>query len=497
MSDAKTFLPIQHSEAQPLSQLLRGNGQFRSTMAMCFDSSPVSIFVIDTNHTVVYWNRACEYITGVKADAIIDTQNQWQPFYRNRRPVLSDMVVEGMVEQQCDTYYKGRVRQSKLVVDAYEGEDFFPQLGESGKWLMFSAAPLRNEQGQVIGAIQSFQDVTQRKLAELNLERVKHDLELLIAKRTVQLEQANRNLEEDIRQREAAEAMLIKRNLELTELNENLSRVKEQLMQSEKMASIGQLAAGVAHEINNPIGFVFSNFGTLESYVTHLFQMLAAYEDLERVTPHCAELEHVRTLKQKLELDYLRDDIPQLMHESRDGIVRVRKIVQDLKDFSRVDALSDWQLVNIEDGIMSTLNILGSELRYKADVETEFRDLPDIECHPSQINQVVMNLVANAAQAMTAQRGWIKVGTGYDDEFVWIDVIDNGCGIPRENLSRIFDPFFTTKAVGQGTGLGLWLSYGIVQKHSGRIDVESEPGVGTKFRVILPRTHKAGSSTSA
>jgi two-component system NtrC family sensor kinase len=140
-------------------------------------------------------------------------------------------------------------------------------------------------------------------------------------------------------------------------------------------------------------------------------------------------------------------------------------------------------------GIDSTLNIVSNEVKYKADVVKQYGDIPDIECLPSQINQVVMNLVVNAAHAIGEQRGRITLRTGRDGESVWLEVADNGAGIARENLSRIFDPFFTTKAVGKGTGLGLSLSYGIVQKHEGRIDVDSEPGRGTTFRITLPIRH--------
>jgi len=164
--------------------------------------------------------------------------------------------------------------------------------------------------------------------------------------------------------------------------------------------------------------------------------------------------------------------------------------VQDLKDFSRVDSTQQWEWANLHDGIDSTLNMVASEVKYKADVLKEYGELPDIECLPSQINQVVMNLVVNAAHAMGEQRGCITVrtgvGTGIEAGSAWIEIADNGSGIAPEVLPRIFDPFFTTKPVGKGTGLGLSLSHGIVQKHKGRIDVLSTVGEGTTFRIVLP-----------
>lgn len=315
------------------------------------------------------------------------------------------------------------------------------------------------------------------------------ELEELVAKRTSQLAQANGRLEEDIRKREAAEAELLRRNTELTELNAKLSMAQEQLVQSEKLASIGQLAAGVAHEINNPIGYIFSNFGTLESYMASLFDMLNAYEDAESSIGSPAVLKNVRAVRERIELDFLKEDIAALMSESKEGIVRVRKIVQDLKDFSRVDAHQEWQWVNIHHGIDSTLNIVGNEVKYKADVVKEYGDIPEIECLPTQINQVVMNIVVNAAHAINGPRGRITIRTGTEGENIWIEIADNGAGIPKEILSRIFDPFFTTKPIGSGTGLGLSLSYGIIQKHNGRIEVESELNSGTRFHITLPIQH--------
>ena len=290
---------------------------------------------------------------------------------------------------------------------------------------------------------------------------------------------------------------LIKTNRDLKEVNSKLSDAQSKLIQSEKLASIGQLAAGVAHEINNPIGFIFSNFGTLEQYLEDLFQMLDAYEQAEASVSDGASLARIRSLKADLDIDYLKEDIPNLMRESRDGIQRVRKIVQDLKDFSRVDARQEWESVDLHAGIDSTLNIVNNEIKYKADVVKHYGALPEIQCLPSELNQVFMNLLVNAAHAITAERGTITISTGVEGPNVWVEVADTGAGIAQENLKRIFDPFFTTKPVGKGTGLGLSLSYGIVQKHSGRMEVHSELGVGTRFRVTLPIKHEEAATQPA
>jgi signal transduction histidine kinase len=291
---------------------------------------------------------------------------------------------------------------------------------------------------------------------------------------------------------ESAEAELLRRNQELMELNEQLSRAQAQLLQSEKLASIGQLAAGVAHEINNPISFVFSNFGTLQTYIADMLRVLLSYEQAERFITDAATLRQIASLREQVDLDFVVSDVRVLMAESREGIERVRKIVADLKDFSRVDTHQDWQWTNLHDGIDSTLNIVNNEVKYKADVVKQYGDIPDVECLPSQINQVIMNIVVNGAHAIQGPRGRITIQTGASGDHVWIEIADNGCGIPKAIQSRIFDPFFTTKPIGTGTGLGLSLSYGIIQKHRGRIDVRSEEGKGTTFRIELPVRHVEG-----
>jgi signal transduction histidine kinase len=290
----------------------------------------------------------------------------------------------------------------------------------------------------------------------------------------------------DTAERAAVEAELLRRNQELTALNEQLSMAQAQLLQSEKLASIGQLAAGVAHEINNPISFVFSNFGTLQTYVASLLRVLARYEEAEPLIADADVARGIAELREQVDLAFLQEDVMALMAESRDGIERVRKIVQDLKDFSRVDVHQQWQWADLHQGIDSTLNIVNNEVKYKADVVKEYGTIPEVECLPSQINQVIMNIVVNGAQAIEGRRGRITIRTGASGGNVWIEIADNGCGIPQAIQSRIFDPFFTTKPIGTGTGLGLSLSYGIIQKHRGRIDMQSEEGVGTTFRIELP-----------
>ncbi|HZW25953.1 MAG TPA: ATP-binding protein [Gallionella sp.] len=258
-----------------------------------------------------------------------------------------------------------------------------------------------------------------------------------------------------------------------------------QLMQSEKMAAIGQLAAGITHEINNPVGYVASNLASLERYMQDVFEFLDAYETLEATCPSSVpELLKVQELKQKKDIGFLRTDIVQLIAESRQGLMRIAKIVSDLKNFSRSEG-EEWQWTDLHSGIDSTLNIVWNELKYHCTLNKDYGDLPKVYCIPSQINQVLMNLLVNAAQAIPG-KGEITIRTGRRGEEVFIAIADTGTGIPAENVHRLFEPFFTTKPIGKGTGLGLSISHGIVQKHGGRIEVDSMEGKGATFTVWLP-----------
>lgn len=257
-----------------------------------------------------------------------------------------------------------------------------------------------------------------------------------------------------------------------------LDETSNRLLQSEKLASLGQLAAGVAHEINNPIGYVSSNVVTLQKYVE-------AYEK----TIHDPSPKNLQTFQT------IQTEVPALFRETREGIDRVKNIVQDLKDFSRSNASTQFVRADIHQGLQSTINIVRHEVKHKADIELHLTHTPDIDCVPSQINQVFLNLIVNAAQAISpAKRGRITIRSGHDDTHVWFEVSDNGYGMGADTLSKIFDPFFTTKPPGEGTGLGLSVSLGIVQHHGGSITAQSEEGVGTTFKVTLPMRQPQASS---
>jgi two-component system NtrC family sensor kinase len=314
-------------------------------------------------------------------------------------------------------------------------------------------------------------------------------LEDQVHKRTGELETAlheNEKINRALQQEKEEQRTLIKK----------LEAAHNQLLQSEKLASIGQLAAGVAHEINNPIGFVNSNLGSLKTYVNELLQVLDTYESCQHLLAADPALhQKIKDVCTKVDLDFLREDVLKLITESIDGAARVRRIVQDLRDFSRIDSV-ELQWADLHAGLESTLNVVCNEIKYKADVVREFGTLPLVECMPSQLNQVFLNLLVNAAQSI-AEHGTITLRSGCVEDSVWISVSDTGQGIPPELIKKIFDPFFTTKPIGKGTGLGLSVSYGIVDKHGGHIDVCSQPGQGTTFTVNLPVRHPPSPNTDS
>jgi two-component system, NtrC family, sensor kinase len=308
---------------------------------------------------------------------------------------------------------------------------------------------------------------------------------------TRQVAELTEELKRQLAETQRTEAALQEEKAEQQVLIRRLEEAHNQLLQAEKMASLGQLAAGVAHEINNPMGFISSNLGSLRTYADRLLALVATYEGvIASLPPNAPERAQVAQARTQADVEFLREDVLTLINESAAGIERVRRIVRDLKTFSHVDS-SEWQFVNINDCLDSTINLAGNEfVGHNVQVIKQYGQVPDIECLPSEINQVLLNLLLNAVQAVDGQ-GTVTVRTGSEDDRVWLEVSDTGCGISPEHLKHIYDPFFTTKPVGTGTGLGLSITYGIVRKHSGQIDVQSQPGQGTTFHIVLPVRHAA------
>ncbi|MCK9295648.1 MAG: response regulator [Desulfobulbaceae bacterium] len=321
-----------------------------------------------------------------------------------------------------------------------------------------SVSPIKDESGQVIQVIHVSRDITGKKELEISLQAERR----LLEKTNTQLEQA---------------------------YNE-LKQTQSQIVQQEKMASIGQLAAGVAHEINNPMGFISSNLASLDNYLEKLSQFISFQDTLINGRQDEKAWNELQDKRKKLKIDYLLKDIPALIAESRDGAERVRVIVQNLKNFSRVDG-NEVCLTSINDCLETTLNMIRNELKYKAEISLEYGEgLPRVKASPQQLNQVFMNILVNAAQSIE-KKGKITIKTWSEKNSVRVAISDTGCGIAQQHLPRIFDPFFTTKEVGKGTGLGMSITYDIIKKHNGAIFVASEVGRGTTFTVSLPVAEQA------
>jgi signal transduction histidine kinase len=262
------------------------------------------------------------------------------------------------------------------------------------------------------------------------------------------------------------------------------------------MASVGQLAAGVAHEINNPMGFISNNMEILEQYIADYAKVLKMMDQLKgsvaggNLEEAKSIVEEINKLKEEINLDYVISDTTKLLQHNRDGIKRIQKIVMDMRAFAREDK-NVMEHVKIEDVIEGVLNIVHSEIKYKAKLEKNYGDTPLIECNPQRLGQVFINMIINALHAIDGT-GTIAIKTYRQDESVCVDVHDTGKGIPPENLNKIFDPFFTTKPIGQGTGLGLSVSHEIIKKHNGSMTVRSKVGEGTTFTVMLPINQKEG-----
>jgi len=281
------------------------------------------------------------------------------------------------------------------------------------------------------------------------------------------------------------------KNKELVSKNQELEQASIQLLQSEKMASIGQLAAGVAHEINNPMGYVNSNLNLLSTYRKELAEVIEMYRNLCKELNNGADVsalkragEEIIEAEERVELDEMLTDLKDMISESIEGAERVTYIVKNLKEFSHPESGTP-QRSDIKHALESTLNIVWNELKYKAEVIKEYEDLPMVPCYPQELKQVFMNILMNASQAIP-EKGKIIIRTFQEEGWINVQIEDTGEGMPPEMVSKIFDPFYTSKEVGKGTGLGLSISYSIMQKHGGKIEVESTPGEGSVFTLKLP-----------
>lgn len=303
------------------------------------------------------------------------------------------------------------------------------------------------------------------------------------------LKQLNRSLEKNVAERTA---MLSQKNRLLESANKDLKEAQVQLLQAEKMASVGQLAAGVAHEINNPVGFVSSNMSTLSDYIT-VYQIIFAHVEkmmqVESTQERQKALDDLSILFKQHDIHFINDDLTSLIEESSEGLVRVAEIVKGLKMFSRIDS-DEKQLFDINECLRATLSMVNNKLKYVCKVQLELAEVPQLWLNVGKITQVFTNLLLNAAQAIesTEKFGTITITTGMQGNMLFVRICDTGCGIRPEHMDKLFNPFFTTKPEGQGTGLGLSISYGIAQEHGGYIKATSTSGKGSCFTLSLPLT---------
>lgn len=348
---------------------------------------------------------------------------------------------------------------------------------------------------QVLAAGDFSQRVDARSRDEIGtLARAFNEMAHSLQERSKALLELNRNLEEKVfdRTRELQDS-----NRELKSAYSELQEAQLQLVQSEKMASLGQLVAGIAHEIKNPLNFIYGNTEFLRRYVTNLRRVLAVYESLPSLTSD--DRGQIREVKERLNLEFQLQDLDTLISNFEEGAHRINAIIADLRSFSRMDAATPSEL-NLPEAIEIALNLLRNEHKDRIRIHRDFQPVPPVECLTGKINQVLMNLLSNACQAVLDEGDiWIRI-YGPDADHVALEVRDNGAGIDPRNLAKVFEPFFTTKEVGKGTGLGLSISYGIIKQHGGDIHVESSPGQGTMFRVTLPikqeRVVEHGQATS-
>ncbi len=339
---------------------------------------------------------------------------------------------------------------------------------KDGTKVIFEAmvSVIKETDGVVVGFRGVGRDVTRRRQMEAELKKNQDDL----IKKNKEIDESRKDIQMALAKLEKA--------------HEELKASQLKILQQEKMASIGQLAAGVAHELNNPMSFISSNLGTLEKYINRLVDFILVQSEALKSVQDNTALRKIDKKRLEVKLDYILEDAKILLKESLDGSDRVKKIVHELNSFSRMDE-EEYKKADMNECIESAITIVWNELKYKSKLEKNYGSLPPTMCYPRQMNQVFVNLLINAVNAIV-DKGVIAIKTLYQDGFIWIEISDTGIGIPGKNLARIFEPFFTTKEAGKGTGLGLSITYEIIQRHKGEITVASEAGKGTTFTIKIP-----------
>jgi PAS domain S-box-containing protein len=566
------------AERKKIDEHLMDRREARSriqTLTQIVQATSIPTFVIDNKHRIVHWNVACENLTGIAGYEMLGSKKQWLAFYDKKRPVLADLMLDAASEEEIVKYYGGKCRRSTVIEGAYEAEDFFPDLGERGKWLFFTAAPLKDGERRITGAIETLQDMTERKLVEEELERYRHQLEDIVKKRTARLKEANLSLEKEVEERKRAEKALRTSQSELIESEESYHAIFDStpnsifvlerdsfrilglngraleiygyeegeivgrfftdlgpnaytdgvlspeglkegiesshypklrhyrkdgssfyvdvyahvskrsskfgivavtvditeslereslLVQASKMSTLGEMASAVAHELNQPLSAIMIGADILSDLVK---KQLECWEDLVVVSEHMKE-----------------------------QVDRATLIINHLREFGRKSEIKK-ERIPINKPIEGVFTLMGQQLKlHGITVVLELNeDLPPILGEVNRLEQVFLNLVVNARNAMEERKkrrvlddveSVLTVKSFEEDGHVVVTVSDTGTGIPEKIIDKIFEPFFTTKEVGKGTGLGLSISYGIIKDYYGTIEVESEEDKGTTFKICFP-----------
>lgn len=405
------------------------------------NGSPVPTFVIDAQHKVVYWNRACEALTGLQSIEAIGTNQQWRAFYPSPRQVMADLIVNQASESNILALYDGTGHKSLLIDGAYEMEAFFPHFGDGGKWLFFTAAPLCDESGTVIGAIETLQDITERKKAEEKILVLNQELAQSVS--------------------------------ELQNSIQMLQETQRQLIQSEKMAALGGLVAGVAHEINTPVGI-----------------SVTAASLLDEKTKECLSLFKTQSMKKSDLENYMRlaqDSSGMILSNLR----RASDLINSFKQVAVDQTCEQSGVFNVRECIDNIIMTMRPTLRKTSHlIQVECPENLELDSYPGAMGQVISNLILNSLLHgfEEMEKGVISINVHDKQDNIEICYRDNGKGIPEENIERIFEPFFTTKRNKGGTGLGLHILYNLVtQTLEGQITCENSLEDGVLFRITIPR----------
>lgn len=408
--------------------------------------------IVDPEFRPLAWNTPYMQAVGLRPRTFAKT-------VREKHKHCCDLLHLEICENQClaKQCFEGN---RSLRLDEIKGASRLISEPLETTWIV-SAIPLHGEKDRVAAVLEIYRDVT----AEARIQTRYKAL-----------------LEQERRRAEILEELVKERTADLEASLEELRNTRAQLVQSEKLSSLGQLIAGIAHEINNPINFIYGNTDFLQNYVETFLRLIHAYEEISIAE---ADQSRIASLKQEVEYDYVQEDVGKLIRSLRSGAERAAAIIRDLRSFihGRPNERSKVDLVRC---VNQTLNLLTHETKNRIEIRREGSEhVSPVLCNEGQLNQVFMNLLVNAVQAIEKE-GMITLRFTEKEGGVAVDVEDNGVGISEENLLKVFDPFFTTKPVGKGTGLGLSLSYSIVDAHGGKITAQSQPGKGSTFTVWLP-----------